>query len=116
MLLPRRRAPLTCLILALFSSSTAGCVSTRPLVTTLAALRCADLIPPDYRQQVAGTPLLRPGATVADLGAALDGQTAKLDQANGRTADVIRIADACQAQQDKVLQTLAPKPWWRFWD
>jgi hypothetical protein len=51
-----------------------------------------------------------------DLWSALDAQTARLDQANGRTADVIAMADACQTHQAKVIATLAaPRPWWRFW-
>ena len=103
------------LILGSLLASTTGCATTPLIVTTLSALRCADLIPQSYRSPVLGTPLLRAGATVADLGAALDGQTAKLDQANGRTSDLIAIADMCQAQQDKVLAQLHPKPWWRFW-
>lgn len=82
----------------------------------LAALNCAAVIPPSYRQPVKPVPLLRVGALVGDVGSALDGQTAKLDQANGRTGDVIAMADSCQAHQQAVLAALKPKrPWWKFW-
>lgn len=97
------------------SALTPGCVSTPPLVTTLAALDCASLIPNSYRKPVASVGLLRVGATVGDLATALDGQTARLDQANGRTQDVIDIAEACKARQAEVLKALQPKPWWKVW-
>lgn len=74
------------------------------------------MIPDSYRKPVRPTPRLRDGANVGELGGALDGQTASLDQANGRTADVVAMADACKAHQDAVLKTLTPRrPWWRFW-
>jgi hypothetical protein len=45
----------------------------------------------------------------------LDGQTGQLDQANGRTADVIAIAEACDRRSAEVLAALQPKrPWWRL--
>jgi hypothetical protein len=79
----------------------------------LSALDCAALIPPSYRRPVAATPLPRTDATAGDLWTALDGQTGRLDQANGRTADLISIAEACQARQAAVVRQLEPKPWWR---
>lgn len=74
------------------------------------------MIPDSLRLPVTPAPSLKAGATVGDLGVALDGQTAKLDQANGRTADVIQIVGVCDAHNATLLATLAPKPpWWRFW-
>lgn len=74
------------------------------------------MIPPSYRKPVAATPLPAADALAGDLWSALDDQTARLDQANGRTADVIAMADACQQHQAKVIASLAPPhPWWRFW-
>ncbi len=55
-----------------------------------------------------------PGPTVGEIAAALDGQTARLTLANGRTSDLIALADACQAQQAQTAKALAPRPWWRF--
>lgn len=112
---PKRPALTRCSILALCSVSMTGCLGTMPIVTTLAALDCASLIPPTYRRPVPPVPLLRVGATVGELGSALDGQTGRLDKANGRTADLVAIADTCQAQQAKVLAELKAKPWWAFW-
>lgn len=74
------------------------------------------MIPDSYRKPVRPTPRIEVGATVGLLGSALDGQTSSLDQANGRTADVISMADSCHAHQDAVLKALTPaRHWWRFW-
>lgn len=63
-----------------------------------------------------GTPLPPADASVGQLGDALDGQTARLDLANGRTADVIAIADACDARTAEVVEKLTPKRrWWWPW-
>jgi hypothetical protein len=43
---------------------------------------------------------------------ALDGQTARLEQSNGRTADVIAITEACDARSAEVAEQLKPKKWW----
>lgn len=51
-------------------------------------------------------------ATAGDLAMALDGEATALDQANGRTSDLIAIADTCQKHQQAVLTALAPKPWY----
>lgn len=55
----------------------------------------------------------------ADAGTALnrlDGQTAKLDLANGRTTDVIAITDACDKRSAEVFEALQPKrKWWKPW-
>jgi hypothetical protein len=61
-------------------------------------------------------PLPRLDATKGDLAAALDGQTGRLDQANGHTADVVQIVDACKRRQQAVLKALQPThPTWAFW-
>lgn len=73
------------------------------------------MIPPSYRQPVAPVPLPSEGATAGDLWSSLDGQTNRLDQANGRAGDLVAIADACQARQAAVVKALAPKPWWKVW-
>lgn len=73
------------------------------------------MIPPSYRTPVAPTPLPPEDATAGDLWEAFDGQTTQLDQANGRSADLVAIADGCQARQAAVLKALLPKPWWKVW-
>lgn len=46
---------------------------------------------------------------------ALSDQTAALDLANGRTADVIAIAEACDKRAAEVAEKLEPKrKWWPF--
>jgi hypothetical protein len=64
---------------------------------------------------VAATPLPPADALAGDLWIALDDQTARLDQANGRAADLVAMADACQTRQTQVMVSLKPRPWWLFW-
>jgi hypothetical protein len=52
---------------------------------------------------------------VGQLAKFADGQTAKLELANGRTKDVIAIVDACDKRADEVARQLKPKRWWHFW-
>ena len=111
-----RRAPMRLCLLASISLAVAGCAGTPPMRLTLAALDCAATIPPSYRRPVAGTPLPFPSASAGTVWSSLDDQTSKLDRANGRTSDVIAMADSCQVHQAAVLSALTPKrPWWRFW-
>jgi hypothetical protein len=55
---------------------------------------------------VGPTALPPPDATAGALWIALDGQTARLDMANGHTADVAAIIDRCEIERAK----LAPPP------
>lgn len=73
------------------------------------------MIPPSYRAPVPPTPLPPTDATAGDVWTALDGQTTQLDAANGRSADLVQMADGCQARQAAVLTALNPKPWWKLW-
>ena len=79
------------------------------------AFSCSALIPQAYRTPVAPTPLPGSDATAGGLWIALDDQTARLDQANGRVADVLDIEQQCEAAQAKAN---APKGglfgWLRF--
>jgi hypothetical protein len=45
------------------------------------------------------------------LWTALDGQTAQLDQASGRVADLVAITDACEKHQAAVSASLEPHSW-----
>jgi len=47
------------------------------------------------------TPLPAADATAGALWIALDGQTARLDQANGRLGDVLDIETRCEAERAK---------------
>lgn len=57
------------------------------------------MIPVGDRTPVAPTPLPPLEATAGVLWIALDDQTARLDQANGRLADVLEIQQRCEAEQ-----------------
>lgn len=109
----KRRAHLTPLILALSLPLTGGCVATRLSAPILSALSCADLIPPSYRQPVPIQAALPTSATVGDLANSLDKTVSALDQANGRSSDLVAIADTCQARQRAVLEALSPTPWYQ---
>lgn len=59
---------------------------------------------------------------VADQGSALDRQTANLDQANGRTADVVgpgglvELCDQINAEiRAQTVAATARRPWWKLW-
>lgn len=66
------------------------------------AFSCAALVPAGLRQPVAPTPLPPAEATAGVLWISLDDQTARLDQANGRTADVLGITEQCEAERVKL--------------
>jgi hypothetical protein len=70
------------------------------------AFSCAAMVPDNDRQPVAPTPLPAAEATAGALWIALDDQTARLDQANGRTADVLSITQRCENERAKAT---APK-------
>jgi hypothetical protein len=65
------------------------------------AFSCAALIPAGDRKPVAPTALPPPDTTAGALWIALDDQTARLDMANGHTADVADIMDRCEAARAK---------------
>jgi hypothetical protein len=83
------------LLLSISATSLAGCAGT-PVVTATPS-SCATLLPPEWKQGVAGAPLPQ-GDTVADWEVFADAQTGKLDQANGRTVDAIGIVERCEAR------------------
>jgi hypothetical protein len=69
-----------------------------PIVTTHPS-GCSSLIPSEWKQSVEGVD--PPGASgrptvIADWQVAFDGQTGRLDQANGRTKDSIGIVERCE--------------------
>ncbi len=111
---PKLPAPLKALILSCTVISLGACASISPQVVTLPVLDCGALIPPSFRQPIQAPPI--PGDTVGAIASALDAAVSRLDLANQREADTIAIADACRAEQAKVVAALAPShPWWKFW-
>jgi len=49
---------------------------------------------------------------LADVGQALDGQTGRLETANGRTADVIAAGERCEAIRRAMIEAAKPPPSW----
>jgi hypothetical protein len=82
--------------LALMLPGLGACVAA-PLTVTTHAAACSALLPPDWKQGVAGAPLPE-GDTVGDWVAFADAQTGKLDIANMRTRDAIGIVERCEAR------------------
>lgn len=97
------------LTLCLLALPAAGCVGTPPIATAQSA--CASLIPDRWRLPVEAAPLPE-GDTVGDWIAFGDAQTARLDEANGRTSDAISIVERCEARDIEAVRT-ARRPWWR---
>lgn len=97
----RRPAPARALILLLTTPGVAGCAAIGPTPAIPPVFSCAALIPAADRTPVAPTPLPQTDATAGALWIALDDQTARLDQANGRLADVLEIQQRCEAEQAK---------------
>lgn len=114
----------TRLLLALLPSTLlASCAYT---VTTPPA-SCAQLIPREWAEGVAGHPLpdliqidrLKDEALRAELEKrewqkAFVGQSVQLEIANGRTADVIYLFGNCERLANEA-RSSAVKKWWQFW-
>lgn len=64
---------------------------------TTQSANCSTLLPAEWRQGVAGAELPQ-GDTIGDWIVFGDQQTARLDQANGRTKDAIGIVERCEAR------------------
>jgi hypothetical protein len=58
---------------------------------------CSSLLPAEWKQGVPGADLPE-GNTVGDWIVFGDAQTARLDQANGRTKDAIGIVERCEVR------------------
>lgn len=61
---------------------------------------CASLVPEDWKEGVAGTPL-PPDDQRESLRSAFIMQTGRLAMANGRTRDAISIVEQCEARDRK---------------
>jgi hypothetical protein len=68
-----------------------------------ASAACAALLPPDWKEGVAGADL-PDGNIVGDWIAFGDAQTGKLDVANGRTKDAIGIIERCEARDAEAVK------------
>ena len=98
------------LILLSTPPGVAGCALIHPTPPIPSAFRCSALIPQADREPVAATPLPSLEATAGALWIALDDQTARLNLANGRAADVLSITEQCEAERAK-----ATAPTGGFW-
>lgn len=73
---------------------------------------CVTLIPETWRAGVPGVPLPS-NDTIGEWIAFGDGQTGKLDVANGRTADTIGIIERCEARDSAAVKR-ATRRWWKL--
>jgi hypothetical protein len=76
------------------------------------ASSCADLVPSEWEDGVAGAPLPGPAADRTDWQVFGVNQTAQLSKANGRTRDAIGIVRRCEARDAAAVERLTA-PWWR---
>ena len=97
----RPKVPIRALILLSMPPVVAGCAAMRPIPAIPSAFSCLALIPQADRQPVSPTPLPALEATAGALWIALDDQTARLNLANGRAADVLSITERCEAERAK---------------
>jgi len=70
---------------------------------TASAAGCSALLPPDWKQGVAGAPLPE-GETVGDWISFADAQTGRLDIANDRTKATISIVERCEARDAEAVK------------
>lgn len=85
---------------ALLASMLAGCAGPTVLSTPNS---CSTLIPASWRDGVAPVDLPADDS-VGSWIAALDGQTGRLDLANGRTRDVMDIQAACEKRDAEAVR------------
>lgn len=88
-----------------------ACASAPPIVAQAPA--CSSLIPSSHRSPVPGAELPSLDATAGDWIVFADAQTGQLDKANGHTADVVEIIEACEARDREAVKRLK-RPWWKL--
>ncbi len=88
-----------------------GACATAPPTTVILAVRCSEMIPASYRQPVRPPPLLPPTATAGEALATLSAMTSRLDLSNGRTSDLIALAESCDARMAEAQAEVKPKTW-----
>jgi len=114
------RLPLCLLIAGAFALT--GCASTASTTMILAALNCEDYLQPVVLEPCQ-SPLIPSPTTTDPVTGALtitegqsdtysDAQAYALEKCNNARASVVHIMRTCQAQQEKILQDLKPKPWY----
>ncbi len=90
-----------CYMLLALGLTLAGCMG-KPSVIA-APNSCVTLIPDTWRMGVPGVPLPADD-TIGEWIAFGDGQTGKLDQANGRTRDTIEIVERCEKRDSEAVR------------
>jgi hypothetical protein len=99
---------------ALFMLLLTGCgIFTPPPVVTTQQTPCSSLVPDEWKVGVPGVPLPGLDAVIGEVFAALDGQTGRLDQANGRTRDSIGIVERCEKRDQEAVKR-ATRRWWQI--
>jgi hypothetical protein len=73
-----------------------------------AASACSSLLPPEWRDGVAGAAFPVTGV-VADWIAFADAQTGQLDKANDRYSAAVGIVERCEARDREAVQRARPK-------
>lgn len=102
-----------CILLSPIGLLTGCGIFTPPPVVMTQQTPCSTLVPDAWKLGVAGVPLPGLDASVGEVFAALDGQTGRLDQANGRTSDAITIVERCEARDAQAVRK-STRRWWQI--
>lgn len=106
-----RPAPISAWILLSTVLAVSGCVSGPPIVSGPSA-GCSSLVGDDLKADVAGVDLPSPDASAGDLWGAFDGQTGRLDTANGYKRAGFQTIERCEAR-DRAAAARISAPWWK---
>ena len=109
-----RRALACASILISTALLASGCASVRPMPLAQSA-PCSSLVPSGLRADVAPVDLPPADATAGQVWSALDGQTGRLDTANGFKTAALEVITGCEARDAAALRRIA-RPWWQFWN
>jgi hypothetical protein len=101
------------LISALMAVTSCAMFQGKPIVSATPN-DCSSLVPDSWKQGVPGVDLPGLDAAVGELWVAIDGQTGRLDQANGRTKDSIEIVERCEERDRKAVQKATQGFWSRI--
>lgn len=101
MLFVMPKGPMRLLLLPPALLGLQACVSAPPIVSAPSA--CSTLLPPDWREGVAGAPL-PDGDTVGDWIAFGDAQTGQLDKSNDRYRAGVGIVERCEERDREAVR------------
>lgn len=101
------------LILSLTMLAVAACAG-GPRIVAAPNAPCSSLVPDSLRADVEPVDMPSRVAPAGEVWTALDGQTGRLDVANGNKRAGLEIVEKCEARDAAALNRLT-RPWYAFW-